>query len=507
MKELRIIPCLFLVVTLALRIAVPALASGENQPEEFNISKIEEILEKAEKEAEEPDETEGGKSFYVDGINGDDSNDGLSPESAWKTVARAQIRYYKPGDKLLYHRGQVFNGYMVWSSSGTYNEPITISAYGEGNAPRLTHNENMPVISLYGLSNFIIDGLEITAPNGIGILVHAQEKTSSYITIQNCVLHDVFNKELSVNSHSSECAIVLENDLKDGLLKYVTVKNCEIYNCDFGAHVYGISREWSKDFETPEKSYNSFITFDGLNMHDIRYDGLVLQSCRKTTVKNSRFINCAGRCSWACAPVWIHHSDEVTVEHCEIAGSKNQTDGMAIDFDGRTTNSTYQYIYSHDNNRFIRNCCYDSLTSNRNNTVQYCYSENDGGTSSLAYLLMNEAEFSPWFANSMENLTFKNNTIVNSGAFDFGGLRGSKVENNVFVIKNGGASFLSFFYAIGALFSGVDIKNNSFSGMVTPVGAKGNVPYSDSLIEGDPYSLISPQNQPANSAGSIGCFG
>ena len=505
MKRSRSLICALLSLILAINSALPAFAETDDF-KEFSVSMVEEILEEEVEEPQEADKTQCARTFYVDGVNGSDSNDGLTPGSAWKTPARAQRHQYNPGDSLLFHRGQIFDGYLVFTSSGTYTEPITVSAYGEGRAPLLTHEEAIPVISLYGLSFFVIDGLEVTAPNGVGILVYAEGGVSSYITIQNCIIHDVFNKSLSVNSHSSNCALVFENDRSLGLLKYITVKNCEIYDCDFGAHVYGISREWSMNYETPEKSYNAFITFDGLNMHDIRYDGLVLQSCRKTSVRNSRFINCAGRCSWACAPLWMHHCDSVTVEYCEIAGSKNQTDGMAIDFDGRTTNSTYQYIYSHDNNRFVRNCCYDSLTSNRNNTVQYCYSENDGGTSAFAFLLMNSAEGSLWFANSMENFAFRNNTIVNSGAFDFRGLKGSKIENNVFVIKNGGASFLSFFYAIGALFSGVEINNNSFKGMVPPLRARKNVPFSESFIDGDPNSLLKEQTPSKRASASIGCF-
>ena len=379
MKLSRGTVCILLSLTMLLHTFVPALAANDSLPEKFSASKIQAIVKNSaqdNEDEEDEDENADGAPFYVDSVNGNDSNDGKSPETAWKTMARAQRRKYNPGDSLLFHRGQTFDGFLIYTSSGTYNEPITISAYGEGKAPLLTTKDAIPVISLYGLSNFVIDGLEITAPDGVGILVYAENETSSYITIQDCVFHDVFNKELSVNSHSSNCAIVLENDRAGGLLKYITVRDCEIYDCDFGAHVYGISREWSKNYDTPEKSYNAFITFDRINMHDIRYDGLVLQSCRKTTVKNSRFINCAGRCSWACAPVWIHHSDNVTVEYCEIAGSKNKTDGMAVDFDGRTTNSTYQYIYSHDNNRFVRNCVTRPALPNR---IIQLYAPRKGG--------------------------------------------------------------------------------------------------------------------------------
>lgn len=504
MKRLKALACLLIAACLICNLYLPCSAYG-NQPEEFSVSMLGETAGSSDEENDNQEPPEEGAPYYVDGESGDDANDGKSPENAWKSIDRAMERKFNPGDSLLFRRGLKYDGRIVFHSSGTEDEPITISSYGEGGLPVLNTDDYLPVITLYGNSHFIVDSVEVTAPKGIGIYVYATEGDSRDITVQNCVLHDIFNANLSGKSNSSYCAIVLDNDKQDGFLRDITVRNCEIYNCDYGAHVYGISREWSNNFISPERSYNSGIVFDGLYMHDIRYDGLVLQSCRQTTVKNSRFINCAGRCSWACAPLWIHHSDRITVEYCEIAGSKNQTDGMAIDFDGRTTNSTYQYIYSHDNNRFVRNCCFDSETRNRNNTVQYCYSENDGGTSSLAFRLMNTSEWSLWLANSMENFTFKNNTIVNSGAFSFGGLKNSEVSNNVFVVKNGWASFLSFIYSVGSLFTGADIRNNSFSGMVPPLSAKNNVAYSDSLTEGDPYKLIDSSRDYHTSA-PIGCF-
>lgn len=505
MKSLRKAAGILIAVCMLCHPGFSALASDEIMPEEFSASMISDIIGNDGEPAQDEDVPEPGAPYYVDSVSGDDSNDGKSPESAWETIDRAMERKFNPGDSLLFHRGQSFEGHIVFTSSGTEDEPIILSSYGEGGLPVLTVRDGMPVITLKGNSHFIVDSLEITAPDGVGIFIYAEDAPSRDITVQNCVFHDVFNRELRRNSYSSNCAIVLENDRGDGLLENITIKDCEIYNCDFGAHVYGISREWSGNYESPEKSYNSDIVFDGIYMHDIRYDGLVIQSCRQTTVKNSRFINCAGKCSWACAPVWIHHSDGVTVEYCEIAGSKNAIDGMAIDFDGRTTNSTYQYIYSHDNNRFVRNCCFDSDTRNRNNTIRYCYSRNDGGTSSLAYRLMNTAEWSIWLANSMESLTFENNTIVNSGAFSFAGLKNSKIRNNVFAVNNGWASFISFFYALGAAFTGAEFDNNSFKGMVAPTGAKNNIEFSDSLTEGDPYMLIDSSADYYTEA-SIGCF-
>lgn len=39
--------------------------------------------------------------FCIDSINGVDTNDGRSPETAWRTLERAHVRTYEPSDKIF----------------------------------------------------------------------------------------------------------------------------------------------------------------------------------------------------------------------------------------------------------------------------------------------------------------------------------------------------------------------------------------------------------------------
>ncbi len=98
----------------------------------------------------------GGRSFYV-ANTGNDGNDGLSPERAWKTVAKANsaMAQMQPCDRVLFHRGDVFrddyirlvNAVNATASttlasdpprySGTGSCQFTIGAYGTGANPLL----------------------------------------------------------------------------------------------------------------------------------------------------------------------------------------------------------------------------------------------------------------------------------------------------------------------------------------------------------------------------------
>jgi hypothetical protein len=69
---------------------------------------------------------------------GNDANDGLSEASPWKTIDKANTLTLKPGDKVLFHCGQVFPGELTIHQSGTESNPIIISSYGTGSKPIIT---------------------------------------------------------------------------------------------------------------------------------------------------------------------------------------------------------------------------------------------------------------------------------------------------------------------------------------------------------------------------------
>ncbi len=72
------------------------------------------------------------KNVYYVSENGDDSNDGLSPEKAIKSFKRLAEITLSEGDAILFERGSVFRQEeMLWIRS----DDICIGAYGEGEKP------------------------------------------------------------------------------------------------------------------------------------------------------------------------------------------------------------------------------------------------------------------------------------------------------------------------------------------------------------------------------------
>ena len=86
-----------------------------------------------------------GTTYYVDSVNGSDSNSGTSPENAWKSLDKAASVTYSAGDKILLKRGAVFDSVFATRGSGTAQAPITVSCYGEGDLPVIINENAFPV--------------------------------------------------------------------------------------------------------------------------------------------------------------------------------------------------------------------------------------------------------------------------------------------------------------------------------------------------------------------------
>ncbi len=79
--------------------------------------------------------------YFIDSVSGNDNNSGTSDTSPWKTISKVSSRTFQPGDNIYFKRGSAFSGCVTINGNGNASNPITISAYGSGNAPRFTNND------------------------------------------------------------------------------------------------------------------------------------------------------------------------------------------------------------------------------------------------------------------------------------------------------------------------------------------------------------------------------
>ncbi len=385
----------------------------------------------------------GATCYYIDSINGNDENSGTSADEAVKSIAGLKNLNVVPGTHFFFRRGGEYESAVTLTCSGTKENPVVITSYGEGERPLLYTNANTEVFRLFDCDYVTVSELHIKAPHGGGIWVDALEDTSVGITLENILFTDMQNyKVTSRDDFSRGAAPARAAVMVKGLparTRYAvndfTVRGCEVYNCANGVMLWGSWNDeqnpWCAE-EDIDPIYNTGILVEDCYFHEMDAEAVVVGICDGALVTNCRSINCCqgvgldenGEIQYFTAAMWFWGSENSTIQYCEIAGQKNYGDGMAVDFDSHSNNCTYQYIYSHDNIRFMCNC--PNYSGQFNNTVRYCLSVNDNvGRSRIS-------------ANPGEhNISFYNNTIVNCGDFHLIDMYDSLVVNNIIIPKDG----------------------------------------------------------------------
>jgi len=76
-------------------------------------------------------------TFYIDMTNGNDTNNGISITTSWKTINKVNQQSFVAGDSILFKRGETWTGTRLYieSNSGTLSNNIVYGAYGEGTKP------------------------------------------------------------------------------------------------------------------------------------------------------------------------------------------------------------------------------------------------------------------------------------------------------------------------------------------------------------------------------------
>jgi len=86
-------------------------------------------------------QSNGSATYYVDATGGNDSNNGLSNTTAWKTIAKVNAASFNPGDTILFKRGGTWRETLTPGQSGTSGNPITFGAYDTGANPIISGSD------------------------------------------------------------------------------------------------------------------------------------------------------------------------------------------------------------------------------------------------------------------------------------------------------------------------------------------------------------------------------
>jgi hypothetical protein len=81
--------------------------------------------------------------YYVSSSSGNDGNSGTSESSAWRSLSKVNSFTPKPGDEILFKRGDEWVGTINIKTSGTSGNPIVYGAYSSGEKPKIYGSERI----------------------------------------------------------------------------------------------------------------------------------------------------------------------------------------------------------------------------------------------------------------------------------------------------------------------------------------------------------------------------
>lgn len=293
-------------------------------------------------------------TYYVSSTDGDDSNDGLSPQTAWRSITKVNAVEFRPGDKLLFKCGDVFEGRLRLeeSDSGTEEKPFTVSSYGEGNKP--TFRDPSTCLLVNRTSNIHINGLRFESARSGSINNKLNTKdgnTVEFVYGDNeegtKVYKNIYieNNEIVGPGATTQTSgmMIIAGGKKEGVVENLYYTGNYMSDVGYyglythGPYFYGL-------FDNVVIEYNVF--------ERVGYTALMLSNAKNSSVKRN-IIKHSGAAEEP-APRWlgggmypIAVKDSVIAfnEVIDASGGQKNQDAMGIDIDWMTDNIICEYNY------------------------------------------------------------------------------------------------------------------------------------------------------------------
>ncbi len=436
---------------------------------------------------------ENGAVYYVDSQNGDDSKDGKSPESAWKTLDKvSSVRGLTAGNKILFKSGSEWNGEQltVKDAKGTKENPVVIGSYGSGEKPqingeggywRASSKEEYAAVHVFNSEYIVIENLAITnwdeEAGGefsqssrllSGLVVENRDAgTLSDVVIRNNRIFDVNGLMRGGAEKAAGGLIVVvtgDGDNHTGKVESrydgLTISGNEVYNvCHEAIYLESVwaSRKLVGGTSSDTGYQNagnskwvgsSNVTIEHNYVHDVAGDGIVPINTTDALVQYNLIHNSAdSRWDYSANPnhaaLWAWDADNVTFRYNEACHTSEASEGkavgndsMAFDFDYGVQNCVYEYNYSHDNlGGFLMLCPGPGATVN--NIARYNVSVNDGLYDGAPVIRMGSGKYGSLGVQIYNNTIYWTDTgytmsLMPASAWEGNAIKGVEVFNNIF---------------------------------------------------------------------------
>jgi hypothetical protein len=326
-------------------------------------------------------------TYFIDDINGLDSNVGTSAGSAWQTLTRVNATVFSAGDSIFFKANGIWVGQLFPKGSGSADMPIVIGQYGTGLRPMIDGGGmSNPVVYLYNQEYWEISDLEITNQSDtegdrVGVRVEAENYgTVNYIHLENLYIHDVKgivgHSPAAKRTGGINFRVLGENP--STRFNDLLIENCELVHLDGS----GISNEANtSDYPGTtawhaRKYTNYRIRNNSIN--DISKNAIIMRMADSSCVVEYNL--CWDTAYRAGTGNTIFSRSCLGTVFQFNEGYLNRAtnyDGCLYDADLASPECVFQYSYSHDNNHGLFWTC--TYPQDSNVICRYNISQNDLG--------------------------------------------------------------------------------------------------------------------------------
>ena len=329
----------------------------------------------------------GNTTYFVDSVNGDDTHDGTSRATAWRSLTRVNQTLFAPGDTIRFKAGSRFSGHLYPKGSGSPNAPLVIDMYGLGSKPVIeAAGRYHEALLLNNQEYWEVQNLELTNLGRYrqkfryGVrLVAWDYGTVHHLHLKNLFVHDVNGTVLKQDQGEGH-GILWENGGPRTPSRFddLRIEDCHLLRTDRNG-ICGYSENSTRTRWLPSLR----VVIRNNLLEDIGGDGIKVWGCDGARVEHNRLRGANQRAPDYSAGIWPWSSDHTLIQFNEVSGVKGTRDGQAFDSDGNCHGTLFQYNYSHDNEGGFMLLCNDgswkmpASVGNTDTTVRYNISQND----------------------------------------------------------------------------------------------------------------------------------
>ncbi len=361
--------------------------------------------------------------YYVDGTYGCDDFDGLSRQTAFRTVGRVNKIILQGGDAVKFKAGCSYNGTLKPyrdKSDGL----VEITRYGVGEKPVIIGDEEAAV-DITDFSYIYLHDIAVTNPNGLyGVRVLNNGGEMQHIHIVNCHIYDVYGGHDAFKITTGGI-VVTSGKEKPAWYRDLLIEDNHVERvCRTGIILitYWSNRpfknwgenEYISDTENWWPSYE--VVWRGNRVEYPAGDAMVLIGAISPLMEWNVAYHVMANPKPPCANagIWPQSTENCIVQYNEV-GYAHKPDGcddaQGFDVDLSCRNTIVQYNYSHDNEGGFLLLCELRKTQDqgyRGTIIRNNLSVNDGNVKGELIAMV----------GPVSGVTIENNTIYSTGNVD-----------------------------------------------------------------------------------------